>query len=52
MKKILIADDRYEVVELVKATLEGGVKVPTIEFKTVGATLLVTPYIKGEFVCT
>jgi len=28
--------------------IEGGVKVPTIKFKTVGATLLVTPYIKGE----
>jgi len=28
--------------------IEGGVKVPIIKFKTVGATLLVTPYIKGE----
>ena len=28
--------------------IEGGVKVPTIKFKTVGATLLVTPYIQGE----
>ena len=28
--------------------IEGGIKVPTIKFKTVGATLLVTPYIKGE----
>ncbi len=28
--------------------IEGGIKVPTIKFKTVGATLLVTPYIQGE----
>ncbi|TKJ47488.1 hypothetical protein CEE34_03550 [Candidatus Aerophobetes bacterium Ae_b3a] len=28
--------------------IEEGIKVPTIKFKTVGATLLVTPYIKGE----
>jgi len=28
--------------------IEGGVKVPTIKFKTVGATLLVTPNIKSE----
>ena len=28
--------------------IEAGVKVPTIKFKTVGATLLVTPYIEGK----